>query len=112
MRMFVNPATVPPGTVSFRARNAGMMLHEVVVMALGAGDFPGQLAIGTDGEVDETDAVGHAARTCGPDDGDGIIPGTIGWTTITLKPGRYELLCNIAGHYGAGMYTELNVVGK
>ena len=30
--------------------------------------------------------------------------------TVTLTPGRYELLCNIAGHYGAGMYTELDVV--
>ena len=31
------------------------------------------------------------------------------WTTLTLNPGRYELLCNIAGHYGSGMYTELDV---
>ncbi len=30
-------------------------------------------------------------------------------TTLTLTPGRYELLCNIAGHYGSGMYTELDV---
>jgi uncharacterized cupredoxin-like copper-binding protein len=35
-----------------------------------------------------------------------------GWTTITLPPGRYELICNIAGHYGAGMYTELDVTAN
>jgi uncharacterized cupredoxin-like copper-binding protein len=37
------------------------------------------------------------------------IAGTTGWTTTTLPPGHYELICNIAGHYGAGMYTELDV---
>ncbi|HME49766.1 hypothetical protein [Mycobacterium sp.] len=36
----------------------------------------------------------------------GIIPGATGWTTITVSPGRYELLCNIAGHYIAGVYTN------
>ena len=31
---------------------------------------------------------------------------------MNLPPGRYELLCNIAGHYGAGMYAELDAIGK
>jgi len=26
-----------------------------------------------------------------------------------LAAGRYELLCNLPGHYAAGMYTELDV---
>lgn len=42
--------------------------------------------------------------------GPGIAAGATGWTTVNLKPGRYELLCNIAGHYGAGMFTQLTVV--
>jgi uncharacterized cupredoxin-like copper-binding protein len=29
---------------------------------------------------------------------------------VTLKPGRYILFCNMAGHFMAGMHTEL-VVG-
>ena len=70
----------------------------------------GQLAIGANGQVDKSASLAEAARSCGPDDGDGILPATTGWTTVTLTPGRYELLCNIAGHYGAGMYTELDVV--
>ena len=41
----------------------------------------------------------------------GIAPGTSGWTTLTLPPGCYELICNIAGHYGAGMYAVLDVTG-
>ncbi len=112
MRIFANPATVPAGPVSLRARNTGIMIHKVVVLPLAAGRSPGQLPIGANGQVDESASLAEAARSCGPDDGDGILPATTGWTTVTLPPGRYELLCNIAGHYGAGMYTELDVVSN
>jgi len=112
MRIFVNPATVPAGPVSLRARNTGMMIHEVMVLPLGTGRSPGQLAIGANGQVDESASLAEASRSCGPDHGDGILPATTGWTTVTLPPGRYELLCNIAGHYWAGMYTELDVVSN
>lgn len=110
MRIFVNPATVPAGPVSLRARNTGMMIHEVTVLPLGTGRSSGQRAIGANGQVDESASLAEASRSCGPDGGDGILPATTGWTTVTLPPGRYELLCNIAGHYAAGMYTELDVV--
>jgi len=29
--------------------------------------------------------------------------------TLTLPPGEYELVCNIAGHYVSGMYGKLTV---
>ena len=112
MRIFVNPATVQAGPLSLRARNTGMMIHEVMVLPLGTGRSPGQLAIGANGQVDESASLAEAARSCGRDHGDGILPATTGWTTVSLTPGRYELLCNIAGHYGAGMYTELDVVSN
>jgi len=112
MRVVLNPLTVPAGPVSFRVRNTGMMIHEMTVLPLGPGRSPGQLGIDANGQVDEFGAVGHAERTCAEGEGDGILPGSIGWTTVTLQPGRYEVLCNIAGHYGAGMYTELDVVGN
>jgi uncharacterized cupredoxin-like copper-binding protein len=37
------------------------------------------------------------------------LPGASGWVTVTLPPGRYELVCNLPGHYAAGMYTQLTV---
>lgn len=40
---------------------------------------------------------------------DGIEPGASSWTTVTLAPGRYELVCNLPGHYAAAMYTRLTV---
>ena len=117
MRIVLSPATVPAGPVSFRVRNTGMMIHEMTVLPLASGRSPGQLAIGADGKVDESAAVGHVARTCGEGEGegDGILPGGIGWTTVTLQPGRYEVLCNIVNmmsHYGMGMYTQLDVVAN
>lgn len=32
-----------------------------------------------------------------------------GWVTVTLPPGRYELICNLPGHCAEGMYTQLTV---
>lgn len=70
MRIFVNPATVPAGQVSFRALNTGWLNHELVVLPLAQGQFPGQRVIGSDGKVDEAGSLGEASRTCGVDKGD------------------------------------------
>lgn len=111
-RIFLVPSTVPAAPVSLRVHNTGALTHEVLVLPLGSGQYPGQRAIGTNGRVDETGSLGEASRTCGADAGDGILADSKAWTTINLPPGRYELLCNIAGHYGAGMYAELDVVAN
>ena len=46
---------------------------------------------------------------CGAGSGEGVAPGASSWVTLTLAPGRYELVCNFPGHYAAGMYTQLTV---
>lgn len=109
MRLTVNPGSVPAGQVSLLVINDGALVHEVIVMPLAPGLAPGRRPVGADWRVDETGSLGEAANTCGAGDGDGIAPATIGWTTLTVNPGRYELLCNIAGHYSSGMYAELDV---
>ncbi|MEV6160217.1 plastocyanin/azurin family copper-binding protein [Nonomuraea sp. NPDC052129] len=38
-----------------------------------------------------------------------MAPGSAGWVTLTLHPGRYELLCNFPGHYAAGMHAAFDV---
>ena len=111
-RIFVVPSTVAAGPVSLRVHNTGALTHEVLVLPLGPNQYPGQRAIGTDGKVDEAGSVGEASRSCGADAGDGVLAGATAWTTVNVPPGRYELLCNIAGHYGAGMYAELDAVGN
>ncbi|WP_406499931.1 hypothetical protein OG936_35630 [Streptomyces sp. NBC_00846] len=112
MRLIAHPTTVTAGTVSLRAVNAGYLTHEVMVLPLSAAQAPGQRPTGPDRRIDETGSLGEASRSCGAGAGDGIAPGTTGWITLTLRPGRYELVCNIPGHYLAGMYTELDVAGR
>lgn len=109
MRVLARPATVPAGTVSLRVFNTGALTHELVVLPLGAGQPPGNRVVGPDNTVSETGSLGEASATCGAGHGDGIAPGAASWVTLTLRPGRYELICNLPGHYGRGMYTALDV---
>jgi len=109
MRILTNKAAVPAGTVSLRVANIGSLVHELVVIPLPVGQRVGSRAVGADGRIDETGSVAEASRTCGDGPGDGINAGAISWVTITLAPGSYEFLCNLPGHYAAGMYTSLTV---
>ncbi|WP_214412029.1 hypothetical protein [Sphaerisporangium fuscum] len=111
MRLTAAPSVVRQGTVSLKAINTGTMAHEVVVLPLPPGHRPGQRPVGANGKADETGMLGEAARTCGKGAGEGILPHSAGWTTLTLKPGHYELICNLPGHYAGGMYDELDVTG-
>ncbi len=109
MRILAERHKVPAGTVSFRVANTGSLVHELVVLPLPYGQEVGQRAVGTDNRVDEIGSLGEASNTCGAGAGDGIDPGGIGWVTLHLSPGTYELVCNLPGHYAAGMYTKLTV---
>lgn len=101
-------ASVTPGRVSFVVVNTGALVHELVVFPLSA-DGPGTRPVGADGKVDESQSLGESSRSCGAGTGDGIAPGSTGWTTLTLKPGRYELVCDQPWHYAAGMFNVLTV---
>lgn len=109
MRLTVKPAKVTAGTVSLRVSNTGTLAHEVVVLPLTAGQPIGKRPIGAESRASETGSVGEASHNCGAGEGGGIAPGSAGWATLTLKPGRYELICNFPGHYAAGMRAELDV---
>ena len=106
------PHTVAAGKVSLVAANRGWRTHELVVLPLAAGELAGQLVPGPGGKVDETGSLGEASTSCGAGTGDGIRPGTVSWTTLTLAPGRYELVCNLANHYADGMYQEILVTSS
>lgn len=108
MMMRASPQTVPSGTVSLVAYNHGGRPHELVVLPLSDGASVGARPVGADQRVDESGSLGEASTSCGIGAGDGIATGAVGWVTLTLKPGRYELVCNLPGHYAAGMATELD----
>ncbi|MDQ6754346.1 MAG: plastocyanin/azurin family copper-binding protein [Actinomycetota bacterium] len=109
MRMTPDRSTVAHGTVSFLVTNAGNISHELVILPLPADQIPGTRPIGGDAKIDEAGSLGEASNTCAEGTGQGILPGASGWVTVTLPPGRYELVCNLPGHYAAGMYTQLTV---
>lgn len=109
MRLVADTATVRRGTVTFFVSNRGSVSHEMVILPLRGSQLVGTQAIGGDGRVDEAGSLGEASSSCGSGAGDGILPGSSSWVTVTLVPGRYELVCNLPGHYAAGMYTQLTV---
>jgi uncharacterized cupredoxin-like copper-binding protein len=109
MFMRADHATVRSGTVSFLVTNRGSRDHELVVLPLEVDQGAGQRPIGADNRVDETASLGEASRSGGQGAGEGIAPGASGWVSLDLAPGRYELICNLPGHYAAGMDTELTV---
>lgn len=104
------PATIPAGRVSFVVANMGWREHEMVVLPLPSGGTAGDRVPGRDGRVDETGSLGEASASCGAGAGEGIEPGAVGWVTLDLAPGRYELVCNLPRHYASGMRQAL-VVG-
>jgi uncharacterized cupredoxin-like copper-binding protein len=102
------PSTVSAGQDSFVVRNRGALAHEMVILPMPA-DGPGTRPTGADGKIDESQSVGEASKSCSSETGDGIAPGSTSWTTVTLAPGRYELVCNEPWHYSAGMFDVLTV---
>ncbi len=108
MGLSVSPSTVGSSDVSFVVRNLGSEVHELVILPLASGE-PGTRPVGPDDGVRETGSLGEASTACGEGAGEGIPPGSTSWVTLHLNPGRYELICNLPGHYAGGMFAELDV---
>jgi uncharacterized cupredoxin-like copper-binding protein len=109
MRLLPSRGVVPAGDVSLVAANRGWRPHELVVLPLADGARAGERVPDASGRVSEAGSLGEASASCAAGTGDGIASGSVGWTTLTLPAGRYELLCNLRNHYSAGMYAELDV---
>ena len=92
------PTSVKAGKVTFTVKNTGKLMHEMVVLKT---NVPaGKLPVNANSRVSEKSSVGEA--------GD-VKPGQTKKVTLALKPGKYVLLCNIAGHYKAGQYAAFTV---
>jgi uncharacterized cupredoxin-like copper-binding protein len=91
------PSSDPAGKVTFKAVNDGKVTHELVV--LNTDRAPGALPVAK-GKADETGDLGEA---------EDIAAGSSKSVTLALKPGHYLLICNLAGHYQAGMHAAFTV---
>ncbi len=108
MRLHATPATEPAGPTSLVVSNVGWRTHELVFLPLAAAAV-GQRVPGSDGKVSQAGSVGEASSSCASGAGTGLTSGSVGWVTVTLAPGRYELLCNLPNHYADGMRQELTI---
>jgi len=102
MGIKLSSQTVPAGLVKFEVTNdSKSMVHEMVVSPVNDEKTPLPYSE-KDVKVDE-DAAGHLGEVAE------LEPGQKGGLTLTLKPGKYILYCNIPGHYALGMWTVLTV---
>jgi len=91
-----NATSVPEGKVTFSATNMGHVKHELMIERTPLKmEGPGR-------------PVEDAAQGMIEDMG----PGESGKMTLRLKPGKYELFCNVPGHYAAGQHTEFTVTKR
>src|SRR5579871_3743394 len=105
-------SSVPAGEVTFRVKNLGTMEHEMIVLktdtpfdqlpVADAGDPPAPVATGAN-KVDEANNVGETGDP-------NLKPGETRTFTVKLAPGKYVLVCNLAGHYQMGMRAPFQVV--
>lgn len=102
MGVNASPGAVRPGPVTFKVTNlASQIVHEVIVARLPEGmemlpydettSLVKEEALQTFGAVKEIEPTRSASMT------------------VTLKPGKYLLYCNLPGHYMAGMWTVVDV---
>lgn len=92
-KVVAKPASVKAGKVTFAVRNTGKFEHELVVIKTNLP--PGKLPLTSKGRAVEKGVLGEAE----------LKPGRSGKLTLTLKAGKYALICNLPGHYKAGQYT-------
>jgi uncharacterized cupredoxin-like copper-binding protein len=95
----VDPGTFAPGDITFDIQNDGPSTHEFVVIR---SDLePGQLPV-DNGLIpeDQIDLV---------DEAEDIAPGTSTTLSVNLAAGSYVLVCNLPGHYEAGIYSGFTV---
>ena len=102
MGIAINPKLAAPGHVRFDVTNlASNLVHEVLVARISDDN---QL-LPYDQSRNKVDEEG--VQTLGSVSE--IDPNKTASLTLDLKPGKYLLYCNVAGHYMAGMWTVIDV---
>lgn len=96
-KLIPSSTRVSAGKVTFQVKNVGAIEHEFVVLRT---DSHHHLLKVKGGEAVETGLKGEIPK---------IVPGQVRSLTLSLKPGKYVLICNLLGHYRAGQFAALRV---
>ena len=102
MSVRIDKVSVKAGEIHFAATNWSRgVLHEMLVIAVDNPNAPLPYDYGT-GVVpeDQIKVLGEISD---------LEPNGSGGLDVKLAPGTYLLLCNLPGHYAAGMVTALTV---
>ncbi len=103
MAFQLSSTTAPAGTVEFVVKNLGKESHEFVVLKNNLSDK--KLPLKSD-SLDE-DAKGF--KNMGEIGDNKLKSGATETLRVNLTPGRYLLVCNLPGHFKAGMKAEFTV---
>lgn len=95
----LNQSTLSAGPLTFNLVNEGPSVHEFVIVR--SDMEPDSLPV-VNGEVNEAvlDAV---------DEVEDIAVDSTSELAVNLEPGSYIVICNITGHYEAGMHAGFTV---
>ena len=92
-----SPKSITAGKVKFNVKNAGSDEHELVVIKTSTAASKLKLSGGRASEKGEVAEL------------EDIEGGETKSKTVTLKKGRYALICNLPGHYQQGMRADFTV---
>lgn len=93
-------SSVSAGETLYVATNEGTIPHEIVYLRT---DRPvDDLPVGSD---DKVNRFAEGIEDLGVIRTDALVPGATVRETFDLPAGNYALICNIPGHYVAGMFT-------
>ena len=94
--------TIKAGEITFTVTNKGTLNHELLVIRT---DLPlGGIPIGADNKFKEDDPKATNVGESGE-----YEVGLTKTFKVTLTPGKYQLVCNIANHYKNGMHIAFTV---
>ena len=102
MSVRTNVTSVKAGKITFEVTNLSRsIVHEIIVVAVENANAPLPYDYST-GQI-----PGKQIKTLGQTEE--MQPNAEKTITLDLKPGVYLLICNVPGHYAAGMWTPLTV---
>ena len=99
----------PAGKVSFLITNAGTMDHEMVVLKTDQPADSFDTTTGFEGEPNRFDEDAKGLTNVGETGDPAMKPGTQKMLTIDMAAGHYAIVCNLSGHYAAGMHQDFFV---
>lgn len=97
----LSPKRVSAGPVVFHVANRGPDRHEFIVVRVPKGGLPLR-----------ADGITISEEKLAPVTAGGLEPaesGALRDLRLKLRPGKYEVFCNMSGHFMAGMHATLVV---